>query len=131
MIPSEIYLTSHLGLVLIYFFVDCKLGQKIREGVVFTGGSFRRGVRVPIGVPGGGGSGQVQVGGRGVVCSWEMREKGKGAGRGGGGAGTGKGTSKSLHTHLSKLPFSKLRISLSASLRIVEINVSLLAPKHC
>ena len=24
------------------------------EGVVFTGGSFRKGVRVPIGVPGGG-----------------------------------------------------------------------------
>ena len=38
---------------------------------------FRRGVRVPIGVPGGGVWGRVRAG-RGVVFLWKMREKGWG-----------------------------------------------------
>ena len=66
---------------------------------------------VPIGVPGGAGRGRVQGGG--LVFLWTMREKGKEVGRVGGGVGTGKGTGKSMRTRLSKLPFSKLPLSLS------------------
>ena len=42
-----------------------KLSLRRNKRVVFTGGSFRKGVRVPIGVPGGGVWGRVQGGGRG------------------------------------------------------------------
>ena len=82
-------------------------GQKLR--VVFTRGSFRKGVRVLIGVPGGGVWGCVQVGGFPV----ENAGKGEGVGEGGGGVGTGKGTGKSMRTLLSKLPLSKLPSSFS------------------
>ena len=64
---------------------------------VFTRGSFRKGVRVPIGVPGRGVWGRVQ----GVVRGGfpvENEGKGEGGGRrgGGGGVGTGKGTGNSM-----------------------------------
>ena len=52
--------------------------------VVFTGGSFCKGVRVPAGVPGGGVWARVQGGGGGRIFLWKIREKGKGVGRGGG-----------------------------------------------
>ena len=60
----------------------------------FYRASFRKGVRVPVGVLGGGVWGRVQMRG-GVVF---LR---------------GKGTGKSMRTHLSKLSFSKLPFSLS------------------
>ena len=63
-------------------------------------------MRVPIGVPEGGVWGCVQVGGGGVVCLWEMREKGKGVGNEGNGVGTDKGTGKSMRMRLSKLLFT-------------------------
>ena len=53
-------------------------------------------MRVPVGVPGKGVCGQVQVGGGGG-CPLTVREKGEGVG-----VGTGKGTSKSMRTHFSK-----------------------------
>ena len=59
------------------------IGQKLK-GSFFTGGSFRKGVRVPIGVPEGGVRGRVQGGGGGVVFLWKTREKGKGMKRVGG-----------------------------------------------
>ena len=53
------------------------VGQKLQGS--FTGGSFRKGMRVPIGVPGGEVWGQVQGGVGGVfLFLWKMREKGKG-----------------------------------------------------
>ena len=60
------------------------------EGVVFTGGSFRKGVAVPIGVPGRGVYGRVQGGGGGGL-PLENEGKGKGVGRvAGGGWGQAK-----------------------------------------
>ena len=78
------------------------LGRSQR--VVCTGGSFRKGVRVHIGVSGGGFWGRVQpfrwvVG---VVLLWKWGKSW------GGGLGTGKGTGKSMRARWSKLPFSKL-----------------------
>ena len=47
----------------------------------FPGGSFRKGMRVPIGVLGGVVWGRVQVRWWGVACLWEVRKKkGKGLG---------------------------------------------------
>ena len=90
------------------------------------GGSFRKGVQVPIGVPGRGGLGLGSGGRRVKVVLWKMRENGEGGGEGrgwggsgvgrvGGGVGTGRGTGKLLHTRLSKLPFSKLPFTFSSS----------------
>ena len=53
--------------------------------VVFTGGSSRKGVRVPIGVPGWGVLGRVEAGGWGGIFLWKMMENGKGEGGWGGG----------------------------------------------
>ena len=89
-------------------------GQKLK-GSLYRG-SFRKGVRVPIGVPGGGVWGRVQVGGEvggEVGFLWKMSEKGEGARRVWGGVGTGKGTGKSMRMRLSKLPFSDLPFSSS------------------
>ena len=74
------------------------------KGVVLAGGSFRKWVRVPIGVLGGGVWGRVQVSSGWVV--FLLGKQGKSVG--GGGVGTGKGTGKSMRTRLSKPPFSKL-----------------------
>ena len=65
---------------------DLRMNQSVplpgrNLGVVCTEGSFRKGMRVPFGVPGGGVLGQVQVGGGEVFCLWEMMEKGKGVGK--------------------------------------------------
>ena len=57
--------------------------------IVFAGGSFRKGVRVPSGVAGGGVCGRVQVGG-GWVFLWKKREKGNEVGRVGVGVGVGE-----------------------------------------
>ena len=67
-------------------------------------------MRVPIGVPGGGVWGWVQVGGAGGGFPVEIREKGRGGERGGGG-GWGGDTQRNRQINaqaLSKLPFSKL-----------------------
>ena len=83
------------------------------QSVVFTGGSFRKGVRVRIGVPGGG----VWVGFRGwwggvVSCGkWGKRE---GGGEGGGGRGGDRQRNRQVNAQaLSKLPFSDLPFSFS------------------
>ena len=69
------------------------------------GGSFRKGVRVSIGVPGRGVWGWVEgVVGGGFL--WKMREKGKGVGRLGGGVGTGKGTGKSMRKLCRNYPLA-------------------------
>ena len=61
------------------------------RGAIFsTGGSFRKGVRVPTGVPEKGFWGQVQVtevGGGGAVFPGKVKEKGQGVGRVGVGVG--------------------------------------------
>ena len=79
----------------------------------FTGGSFRKGVRVPIGVPGGGVWGRVQVGGG---ASFPVENEGN-RGRRWGGWGVGWGPAKEpasqCATRLSKLPFSELPFSFS------------------
>ena len=85
-----------------------------KQGVVFAGGSFRKGVRVPIGVPGRGVWGQ---GGGGEFSCEKRGEGGRRVGRVGGGVGTGKRTVKSTRTRLSKLPFSNLPCSFSPILR--------------
>ena len=60
-------------------------GPNRNQEEVLTGGSFRKGVRVPTGVPGGGVWGRVQVGGWG---GFSYGKKGKGE-RGWGGWGVG------------------------------------------
>ena len=77
------------------------------SGVVFTGGSSRKGVRVPSGVPGKGVWVRVQAGGGEWVFLWKTR----GRGRGWGGQGVEWG--QTIRTHLSKLPFSKLPLVVS------------------
>ena len=61
------------------------IGQKL-TGSFFTGDSFRKGVRVPIGVPGGGVWCRVQVGGGGG--GFPVKTEGRGE-RGGEGWGVG------------------------------------------
>ena len=77
-------------------------GSGRNKRIVFTGGSFRKGVAVIIGLPGGGFQGRVQ-GVAGVVFLWKMREKGKGVG---GGVGTGKGTGKSMRKLCRNYPLA-------------------------
>ena len=56
-----------------------RFGQKLKGRLnFFPGGSFHKGVRVPIGVLKGGVWGRVQVGGGGAAFLWKIREKGKG-----------------------------------------------------
>ena len=54
------------------------------SALIFAGGSCRKGLRVPVGVPGGGVRGRVEGGVVGVVFLWRMRERGKGVGGWGG-----------------------------------------------
>ena len=75
--------------------------QKLRDS--FCEGSFRKGVRVPIGVLGGGVWGQVQ--GVGAVPV-ENNGRGEGGGRVGGGVGTGKGTGKSMRKLCRNYPLA-------------------------
>ena len=74
--------------------------------VVFARSSFRKGVRVPVGVPGGGVSGRVQGGGGGGFLCKKIREEGKGAGRVESGVGTGKGTGKSMRKLCRNYPLA-------------------------
>ena len=80
-------------------------------------------MRVPIGVPGGGVWGRVQVGGGGwFSCGKQGKgDTGWGGHGGGGGLGTGKGTGQSMRTRLSKLPFSKLPSGV-ARVRLADLN---------
>ena len=55
-----------------------------KERVVFTGGSFRKGVRVPVSVPGEGVLGSGLGGWWGVVFLLKMKGKGEGGGGWGG-----------------------------------------------
>ena len=55
--------------------------------LVFTGGSFRTGVAVPIGVPGGGVWGRVQGGGGGWFSCGKSGKRGRGWGGVGGWGG--------------------------------------------
>ena len=67
-------------------------------------------MRVPIGVPGGGVWGRVQVGGGGWF-SVENKGKGEGGGEGGGWGGDRQRNGQVDAQALSKLPFSKLPFS--------------------
>ena len=83
-----------------------KVRQKLK-GVVFTGGSFRKGVAVPIGVPRGGVWGRVR-GGDGGWFSFGKRGK-RARGWGGWGVGWGPARNRQVDAQaLSKLPFSNL-----------------------
>ena len=85
------------------------MGQKQRGR--FYRGSFRKGVRVPIGVLGGGVWGRVQ---EMLSCGLSVENEGtcEGGGRGGGvGWGQAKELASQCASSLSKLPFSKLPFS--------------------
>ena len=86
------------------------LGQ-VETRVVFTRGSYRKGVRVPIGVPGRGGFGSGSAGWWGVVFLWKIREEGKGVGRVRGWGGDRQRNRQVNGQALSELPFSSLPFS--------------------
>ena len=67
------------------------------EGVVFSGGSFRKGVRVlGVSLLRGGGRVGFRVGSAWGGSLWKMKEKGEGGEERGGRVGTGKGTGQSM-----------------------------------
>ena len=90
-----------------------------KKGKVFTGGSFRKGVRVPIGVPGGGVWGRVEGGWWGA--GFPVESKGNEEGGGEGGVGTRKGTGKSIRKLCRNYPLAKYPL---ASPRTIMINHS-------
>ena len=92
------------------------------QGVILTGDRFRKGVQLPIGVPGGRGLGSGSGAWWGVVCLWETREKGRGwGGWGADEVGTGKATGKSM-----KRSMRRFGGVMMASVGMVQTTVALL-----